>query len=158
MIFTQNTNTGFWKFKDCLEAKKSSSEFKYTFGMSEEPDAYNDNTEVFYHPSELRAYQMLEDEFLCSGMCQRGLFFFDVNITLGPPRATCMKRFHEYVQERSGAFALAIMMAGLCTVTLFVMHFGMYCRPPTKEEENYDQQIEMGDHEPGSRSNVYEDN
>lgn len=94
--------------------------------------------EVFEHPSELEAFQMLEDEFFCSGMCKKSLFYFDVNITYGPPNETCLKRFHEYVQERSGAFSLSIMMAGLCTVALFAMHVGMYCRPPTKDEEDFD--------------------
>lgn len=131
MIFTNNTNEGIWTFKQCLDQKNSSKEFEYMFGKIKDPEAYKTKTEVFYHPGELRAYQMLEDEFYCSGMCKKSLFFFDVNITLGPPPQTCMKRLHEYVQEKSGAFSLAIMMAGLCTVTLFVMHVGLYCRPET---------------------------
>ena len=147
MEFTNNTNIGFWSFKECLDVKNGSAkELEYAFGKSEDPSAYEDKTEVLFHPSELEAYQMLEDEFFCSGMCQKSLFFFDQNITFGPPQKTCLKRFHEYVNEKSGAFALAIMMAGLCTVTLFIMHIGLYCRPPTKDEEKYDEQIEMGHH------------
>jgi len=70
MIFTNDTNNGFWSFKECIDAKAGSAlEFQYAFGKKEDPEAYKDKTEVFFHPSELEAYQMLEDEFFCSGMC-----------------------------------------------------------------------------------------
>lgn len=53
MVFTSNTKAGFWSFKECIDKKNSSEEFKYTFGKYEDPEAYEDKTEVFYHPEDL---------------------------------------------------------------------------------------------------------
>ena len=127
----------YWTFKECLnDNKHKKSEFAYAFGKFEDdPEVFEENMDVFYHPTELAMYQMLEDEFYCSGMCQKSLFYFSHNITYGPPRETCLFRFHEWIAQRAGAYSLSLLMAGLCMLILFFMFPGMLFRP-LKGQEN----------------------
>lgn len=45
------------------------------------------------HYDEMEMYEDLEDDFMCSGMCQKSLFFFGLGLHNGIPADTCMIEF-----------------------------------------------------------------
>ena len=78
---------------------------------------------------EIEIFQIFEDEFDCSGICDKGLFYFGRTLEDGPPPKTCVKHFHDAVVENGHPFAVFSVIAGtICMLNLF-MCILMLCRP-----------------------------
>lgn len=45
------------------------------------------------HMTQMEMYKELEDEYMCSGMCEQGLFYFGIDIHWGIPKHTCLIDF-----------------------------------------------------------------
>ena len=93
--------------------------------MSENPSGYY----FLDHMKELEVFQILEDDFNCSGMCKRGLFYFNNPLHYGPPKDTCLHHFKRALAEDAQPFAATSIVAGLFCLLLFMFHFGLYYRP-----------------------------
>ena len=52
----------------------------------------SDFLSLFTKQKEFELMQKLEDEFVCSGMCRKGLFYFSRNVDEGKPTTTCMEK------------------------------------------------------------------
>jgi len=66
-------------------------------------------------------------------MCQPGLFYFNWNITNGPPRETCLIKFKEFLHNRSGAFSMTSSFCGCTLLLMFFASSGLYFRPEKVE-------------------------
>ena len=82
------------------------------------------------HRNEWSLYQYLEDEFNCSGICRPGLFYFGNPTSYGPPEKTCLKQFLSIIRDQSHPFAIMSILTGVLSLIIFVLHFGLYNRPP----------------------------
>mmetsp|Transcript_9 Transcript_9/g.18 ORF Transcript_9/g.18 Transcript_9/m.18 type:complete len:125 (+) Transcript_9:1057-1431(+) len=67
-------------------------------------------------------------------MCRSSLFYFSKNLTAGPPQQTCIMEFKEYVDENSKGFGMFSFVGSLICLWLWILHFGLYCRSPRKDE------------------------
>ena len=74
-------------------------------------------------------YQELEDDYMCSGMCNSSLFYFGLDIHNGVPPETCILFFKDYITDESSSFASFSIMGGFVALLMFLVHFAMYCRP-----------------------------
>lgn len=79
--------------------------------------------------NEIEIYSLLEENLQCSGMCSPSLFYFSRDISEGPPKSTCLIKFKHYMAFLLDAYAASSILCGLTTVILFLLHFGLYCRP-----------------------------
>ena len=70
----------------------------------------------------------VEEKFQCSGMCNKGLFYFSRNITEGIPEKTCLSSIHTHlVEEASGLGGMSTFVA-LLALWCFGCHFFLYCK------------------------------
>ena len=84
---------------------------------------------ILTHLDEMAMYEELEDEYGCSGMCQRGLFYFGLDLHNGPPEQTCFLKFKNSLHATAEAFAINSILCGVVALFIFFTHFGLYCRP-----------------------------
>lgn len=57
------------------------------------------------HMYEFDLYQIILDDYNCSGMCTPGLFYFTNSITFGPPKQTCLTKFMHVIHNDARGFA-----------------------------------------------------
>lgn len=88
------------------------------------------------HMDQMEVFQVLEDDFNCSGMCRQGIFYFENPTHMGPPTETCMKHFKEVMADTTRPFAVTSIITGLICLFLFFFHFALYFRPYDKEGES----------------------
>ena len=73
--------------------------------------------------------QYIEDEFDCSGLCKPALFYLSKSIKYGPPKKTCMKVLKDVIKEAAKPYSFSAVIAAINALFLFIIHFGLYCRP-----------------------------
>ena len=104
---------------------------------------------------EVEMYSMLEESLSCSGMCEVSLFYFSRNITDGPPKSSCLMKFKRHMELLLEAYAATSILCGLNILVLFVLHFGLYCRPSAARQYEYQQAQNQGGGD-RSRSGQYQ--
>lgn len=80
-------------------------------------------------------YQKLEDEFECSGMCRKALFYFSRTIEEGRPQNTCMTKLIDAIRNAGRPMQVSSGWASTGVFFLFIMHFFMYHRSYLEESD-----------------------
>lgn len=83
----------------------------------------------------MEMYQEIEDTYMCSGMCEKSLFYFGIDLHTGIPEKTCLMDFKDYVHDHASGFASVNILSGIIALILFLVHFSMYCRPIEEPHE-----------------------
>ena len=84
---------------------------------------------ILQNLDEIWTYEILEDDYDCSGMCKSSLFYFSKELHEGSPKQTCLLEFKEYIAADMHTFGSILILASLVALFTFFAHFGMYCRP-----------------------------
>jgi len=113
------------------------------------PQVARDSDKIPEHPSsyyflkhmdELEVFQILEDDFNCSGMCIKGIFYFNNPLHYGAPEETCLLHFKRALEKEAKPLAVSSILVGTLCLILSLMHFCMYYRPmpqsPDEEQED----------------------
>ena len=82
----------------------------------------------FSKQKEYELMQKLEDEFKCSGMCRKGLFYFSRSITEGRPKLTCMHKMIQELTNDASSVASTCKWCAASSFILFILTFSMYHR------------------------------
>lgn len=69
-------------------------------------------------------------------MCKAGLFYFNKDISHGPPIRTCLSKMKQEVDDSTKPYARSAMLTGIWCLFVFIMHFGLYNRPVEDGEES----------------------
>ena len=62
-------------------------------------------------------------------MCDSSIFYFSKDLDEGSPQQTCLLEFKKYVSSEVHAFGVVMILTSLVALFVFIVHFGMYCRP-----------------------------
>jgi len=81
------------------------------------------------HYDEIGMYEDLEDDYECSGMCKKSLFYFGLDLHNGIPGDTCLVEFKIALSSIAGVFGTQSILTGVLALFMFFAHFGLYCRP-----------------------------
>ena len=112
--FTSERQVGFYSFDECYNYYNNKSKykeglppeqiFKVDIGdlkahlpeeiLEDHSDGVRNNIGfILRHFDEMAMYESLEDEYMCSGMCNPSLFYFKRPLHEGPPQETCLYKF-----------------------------------------------------------------
>lgn len=108
-------------------------------------DKEGSSSYLWAHRNEFSVYQLLEDDYNCSGMCYPGVFYFSNPIgEYGPPKDTCLNQFIEVARDKSKGLSIALIMTGTMSIVIFIVHFGLYYRPiPDEGSQSADNSLKF---------------
>lgn len=78
--------------------------------------------------ADIKVYLDMEDQFKCSGMCRKSLFYFGRSITEhGFPEETCLHHARKYMMENGVPYTTCCVLLAITGLWMFMVSFCM-CR------------------------------
>jgi len=85
---------------------------------------------------DIKTYLDIEDQFKCSGMCRKSLFYFGRNITENAyPEETCLHHARKYMMENGVPYTTCCVLLSITGLWMFMVSFCM-CRKQQGGQED----------------------
>lgn len=110
------TATTYTTFTKCYDAvQKAATE-------AGEPEPTEEKVEK--HDSAMKVISFFESKYTCSGICEKALFYYSLELTTGIPTKSCLASVNEEIRMSLAYVGITVVVTG---VLMFLIWIAQYC-------------------------------
>merc|ERR1712167_207760 len=114
-------NDGYHKFSDCNDnlqhLKEDDAAGTYEAVPSGEHLDYA-----------FKAIAYFEGKYTCSGICNPGLFYYSLDLSVGPPTQNCLQFMKTEIGDRMTYLGVASIVIGVLLLLVFLIQYCLWCK------------------------------
>jgi hypothetical protein len=77
-----------------------------------------------------------EQKYECSGVCDTSLFFYDLNLSYGPPVDTCLSFMKEEVSGSMAYLGITSLIIGFICLIIWIAQYVLWCKYEEPKEQH----------------------
>ena len=110
------TNKIYRTFNECYDAVQQAAT------DAGEPEPTEEKIEK--HDSAVKVIDFFESKYTCSGICEKALFYYTLDISEGIPTKTCLRGVNEEIRMSLAYVGITVVVTG---VLMFFIWLAQYC-------------------------------
>jgi hypothetical protein len=75
----------------------------------------------------LQILAYFENKYQCSGICESSLFYYELDLTFGPPKTTCLLHVKEEVSGSLTYLGVTALIIGVICLLIWVCQYSLWC-------------------------------
>jgi len=76
-----------------------------------------------------------EQKYECSGICESSLFYYELDLTAGRPKTTCLLHVKEEVEGSLTYLGITSVIIGVICLLIWVCQYSLWCNYTDKDSD-----------------------